>query len=222
MRDTLRTGNFAFLYRKVQYIGINLVDGIVHNQTERKEWYEANLRWVENQVDRNSDDIVSIIIVGNAGPSDDNDDFFAPLYAAVDRWGKMLLYIHESNNPWKLVHDLDVNKHVYVLAVEAGIWPPLKVQIDTMTGILHIDQKEWCTEHPSKTPTQSASLSKIPSPILSKAPTRNITNDQSLKPDETPTKTPNSKITANFKAKPRANKNKLIRCSNNNANHFTS
>jgi len=194
-RDTHNAGNFAFLHRKVQYIGINLVGGIVHNQTEREKRHEGTLRWVEEEVARNVDDIELVVIVGNAEPSDDNGDFFKPLFTADDRWGKKLLYIHESNERSQLRRHFDGNKHILMLGVEVGLWPPLQVQIDVMKGGLKVDRGEWYTEPPSKSPTPSISPSKVRSSYPSMMPTQVPTKPPSPEPTKFPSKGPTQRPT---------------------------
>eukprot|EP00957_Ditylum_brightwellii_P135026 10295076-Ditylum_brightwellii.AAC.1 len=80
---------FAFSFRRVLYVGANVLGGVVHNRTEWNEHHKTSLRWIANNVKSNADDVDLIVILGHAAPSADNTDFFEPLTLDIKRWNKM-------------------------------------------------------------------------------------------------------------------------------------
>ena len=73
--------NFYFIEKRTLFIGINIVGGRVHNQTEWKTRLLAEYNWVseimiENLVDTNTTD--GVVLMAHAHPSEEHSDFFNP------------------------------------------------------------------------------------------------------------------------------------------------
>lgn len=141
--------NWAFTLNKALFVGINLVGGQVQDTTEWATRQAADLEWIDVQVDaaRKNQDLEVLVVFAHADPSiSTNDPFFVPFFDNVRS---------SYNVPTVLVHrnlgidsaNLQENymgiNDFAVLVVEGGIWPPMRVEVDTLSGSFLWNQADW-------------------------------------------------------------------------------
>lgn len=148
-RQKGRIENFAFVFRKVLYIGVHVV-GTEDDLYNKEEWsyrLSDDLQWVKENVQANLDRIKGIIIFGHKYKQHEvnQEFFFTPLAESIRGWEKETAYIYLTNAK------MDVQKGVLgipnfsIARVEASIWPPMQVMVDTSTSRMELlfEQKKW-------------------------------------------------------------------------------
>ena len=141
--------NWAFTLNKALFVGINLVGGQVQDTTEWATRQAADLEWINLQVNaaRKNQAMDVLVVFAHADPTiSTNDPFFVPFFENVRT---------SYNVPTVLVHrNLGIDSanlqenymgitDFAVLTVEGGIWPPMRVEIDTLSGSFLWNQSDW-------------------------------------------------------------------------------
>lgn len=97
-RQLAREENFAFLLKGVLFIGLNLVDGKVHDEREWLVRHQENVMWVEQQVSMyDESEYRAIVMLGHAGYTAKVGDFFWPVMDDLKAVNKPVLYLHASD-----------------------------------------------------------------------------------------------------------------------------
>jgi hypothetical protein len=152
--DGVLDENWAFFHRRVLYVGINLVGGEEHNSTEWSSRIAANLEWIDsnfkihvNPDDNDGESMAALVVFGHSDPRIvTNDDFFTNFTERV-RTDYVIptIFIHRN-----LASEMPSIKENYqgvqdfvILVVEGGIWPPMRVEIDTQLGSFQWNQATW-------------------------------------------------------------------------------
>jgi len=146
-RDPSYTETFSIVYSGVLYIGVNVVGGIIINQTAWTLRLNQALRWIDDNANRFKNSVRLIVILGSSGPSTsntNNDAFFSGLKNLVLKYNAEVvdiqsgrvrtlpfIYIHDSSSPtWGVAQKfMGVNRFIRV-NVQGDKWPPLRVLID--------------------------------------------------------------------------------------------
>jgi hypothetical protein len=122
----------------------------VHNENEWAARQRANLEWIDLNFKENEGDFDVLIIFAHADPDiDTNDDFFIPLFERIEfQYAMPTILIHrnlgvESSS---IEQNFKNIQNFVVLVAEGGIWPPMRVEIDTTTGSFVWDQADWFDE----------------------------------------------------------------------------
>jgi len=150
-RQSSRNENFAFMNQGIQYVGVNMVAGPIDNRMEWADRHADNLAWIEQNVNDNFNNIHAIIIFGHAGPCCDrvdaplnilDDEFFEPLSLKADEWKKTTIFIQETNNKytWSWQSNLEGVSHFWLIKVQSGIWPPMRIEIERTANTIQFDQ----------------------------------------------------------------------------------
>ncbi|MCB0549521.1 MAG: hypothetical protein KDD19_18245 [Phaeodactylibacter sp.] len=101
-----RNENFAFVYRKCLYIGLNLVGGRVHDVAEWEKRLADNARWLAQQFAANRKKVKCAVVFGHAQPASGspgpNQAFFDALRAAALDLDKPVLFMHGDGHVLEL------------------------------------------------------------------------------------------------------------------------
>mmetsp|Transcript_26823 Transcript_26823/g.30657 ORF Transcript_26823/g.30657 Transcript_26823/m.30657 type:complete len:561 (-) Transcript_26823:329-2011(-) len=139
--------NFAFVLRRVLYVGINLVGGKVHDEEEWKNRQEANLNWIQTQFSEYRKEFDVMILFTHADPNiTTNDDFFKPFFERVRttyNFPVVLVHRNLGMQGSGLEQNYEDIQDLVVLVVKGDAWPPMKVEIDTRSGSFSWDQGNW-------------------------------------------------------------------------------
>jgi hypothetical protein len=138
--------NFAFLQKNVLFIGINVVGGIVHDQTEWDSRLDANVQWINKTVNAFNDTFETLVVLGHSDPEIDiNESFYTPFFTMVSGYSQKVIYMHRNLGveAWNVEPEYNSIPNVDVVVVEGSLWPPMWVQIDTVTGSYSVDQETW-------------------------------------------------------------------------------
>jgi hypothetical protein len=150
-RQNDREENFAFAYKDAVYVGLNMVTGIIRDQTEWDSRLDDNMRWVEENVENNLDAKL-IVMFGSAGVIDKNDRFFTSLEAKANEWARdgrtnlHFLYVKQSSTDLAHFDNVRGMSNLSVLNIESDQWPPTKLSIDTERYKMTFDDTMWFEE----------------------------------------------------------------------------
>eukprot|EP00979_Chaetoceros_neogracilis_P005751 scaffold1075_cov246-Chaetoceros_neogracile.AAC.8 len=150
-RQNDREENFAFAYKDAVYVGLNMVTGIIRDQTEWDSRLDDNMRWVEENVEKNLDAKL-IVMFGSAGVIDKNDRFFTSLEAKANEWARdgrtnlHFLYVKQSSTDLAHFDNVRGMSNLSVLNIESDQWPPTKLSIDTERYKMTFDDTMWFEE----------------------------------------------------------------------------
>jgi hypothetical protein len=126
-RDPLRPENFAFIYRRTLFVGLNMVSN--EDSVETAARLEQNLQWVNDNVDPHEDNIDVIFLTGH-GRSRDLPTFRDAIIAKKKgAWkNKMVVYARRAEAS-KLFVDVEGVTNLHELAVGKG-YPITDVHLD--------------------------------------------------------------------------------------------
>ncbi len=160
-RQQNRKENFSFLFRKILYVGLNMVSGKVRNETIWSERLNDNIDWLNSTVaDAMSGELEVLVIFGNSGNIPANEGFFRNLNDLVEEWNSdketnrggskkkalPVFYIKESERDSRLNKKFLKSRDIRLVNVKGGVWPPAKISIDTVEGTFTFND-EWSLEY---------------------------------------------------------------------------
>mmetsp|Transcript_1742 Transcript_1742/g.2416 ORF Transcript_1742/g.2416 Transcript_1742/m.2416 type:complete len:729 (+) Transcript_1742:106-2292(+) len=127
-----RSENFAFIRRGVLFIGLHLVGGRVHDKDEWKKRHTDNVEWAEEKLNEDPDSYRAVVLLGNARPSQQQEDFFREVIDDVEKLGKPSLYLHANGGGGFMEYRPfdDVGNMLAVQLDDGGKTPPLRVNVD--------------------------------------------------------------------------------------------
>jgi hypothetical protein len=132
-RQTEQPENFGFVYNGVLFLGLNLVTGPVWDEDEWATMQMNNIRFMYGMVNANKDNIRSVILLGNARPSPQQDVFFKGVQEMVDNTANVpVAYIHANpgNGEVEQYVPFADNKNILGVQVESGsLNRPLRVNV---------------------------------------------------------------------------------------------
>jgi hypothetical protein len=131
-RQNSRDENFAFLSKGVLFIGLNLVDGTVQDESEWDLRHLQNVQWVEQQLSENDEgEYRAIVMMGHAGFSSKVGDFFWPVIDRLKEVNKPVLYLHANDGSGMIEYSPvpDFPKFVAVRMEKGGIVGPTIVSV---------------------------------------------------------------------------------------------
>lgn len=124
--------NFSFLTSGVLFLGLHLVGGRIDDKDLWRVRHAKNAEWVEEQLSTYKDNSFrAVVLLGNARPSQQQEDFFSEIIDDIKKSGKPFLYIHanhgngydaESYVPFKNAGNL-----IALQIRDGGKSPPMKV-----------------------------------------------------------------------------------------------
>lgn len=137
--------NFAFVLRNILYVAVNVVGGEVQDDREWDLRREANLQWTNEQFSANPNVAVLILFMHSDPELLVNEDFLNSLFDQIQSYSKPTILVHPSLGLDKgsLEEDFIDIPDVVVLFVERGKWPPMRVEIDAVTGGFYWNQGNW-------------------------------------------------------------------------------
>ena len=143
LRQQKREENFAFLKEGVLFIGINLVNGRVHDWKEWESRIEDDRRWIDSQFNHHNEDAFAAVIFAHANPGSRQFSGFAyskqafrPLIEYLDKktgtvFPKPILFIHGDGHTW--IADLPFptarERIGRIQVTQGGLEDPLHVEI---------------------------------------------------------------------------------------------
>jgi hypothetical protein len=139
--------NFAFVLRRVLYIGINLVGGTIHNATQWSDRLQEDLNWIQINYERNRDNIDVMVVFSHSDPSiQSNAPFFDSFHQSLIsdyKIATILMHRNLGTEGWNVQQNYNGITDYVDLVVEGGIWPPMRVEIDAVGGTFIFNQDTW-------------------------------------------------------------------------------
>jgi hypothetical protein len=144
--------NFAYIYKRVLVLGINLVGGVVHDNKEWEQRHNADLDWIDYNYYEHNGQFDTLVILAHADPEiQANEKFFETFYEVVefDYTETQVIFIHRNLgiDTWGLEPSYNRIDNLFMVVVEGSIWPPMLVSIDTAAGLVEIDQEQWYQDY---------------------------------------------------------------------------
>lgn len=125
--------NFAFVQKEVLFIGLHLVGGRKHDETEWRQRHAKNARWVQDQLSNvEGDTYRAVILFANARPSSQHDDFFEEVFDNINKIKKPVAYIHANGGNGKFETYKPFKQSPMLTAVQiqsGGSSPPLRIAV---------------------------------------------------------------------------------------------
>jgi len=131
-RQNSRDENFAFLSKGVLFIGLNLVDGTVQDESEWDLRHLQNVQWIEQQLSENDEgEYRAIVMFGHSGFNSKVGDFFWPAIDRLKEVNKPVLYLHANDGIGMIEYApvVDFPKFLAVRMEKGGIVGPTIVSV---------------------------------------------------------------------------------------------
>ncbi len=149
-RQPKRPENFAFAYRDVLYIGLNMVgyNGEDPNDRSWAERLEDNLEWAEESVAANKD-VELVVMFGSTGPTRRNRSFFDQISKSIEAWTEEnpalhVLFVKQGQSKMKFKPNLNGLSNFFLFHTQSNHWPPTKTTVTEFH--LMFDDEEWYQE----------------------------------------------------------------------------
>ena len=140
--------NFAFVYRQVMFVGLNLVSGNVYDQDVWDSRLAMDLEWVERAYDAYHNVTRAMVLFSHSSPDNSlNAAFFDPLLLNISSaWTDLEFVVMHRNNPGQVMEqtlEYAGIANLQVVSVLGSVWPPLRatVMIDTTIPATSTDPK---------------------------------------------------------------------------------
>jgi hypothetical protein len=129
LRQSERDENFSWTEEGVLLIGLNLVDGIVHDSNEWATRFNHDADWVEKHFSSAQESVYAAIVFGhsNLPPAGENETFFTRFREAVKEFGRPVLYLHANGHVW--IHDQPWPENITRVEVENAT--PVQVTVSS-------------------------------------------------------------------------------------------
>ncbi|MFC1549670.1 hypothetical protein ACFL46_00065 [Candidatus Neomarinimicrobiota bacterium] len=128
IHHTTQKENLAFVYQNVLFIGINLVGGLIHSQSEWDEKIAYNLDWIKYCFDKR--DVKLAVIFAQASPDEKHASFIQEFREMAKLFGKKILFIHGDGHEWLHMDGWLEPNIVRIQVAKGGIADPLEVSIN--------------------------------------------------------------------------------------------
>ena len=128
-RQTGRGENFAFVYKGVLFVGVNLVGKPVHDPEEWRRRHAQNLAWTRRAMQQHGDAVSQVIIFGHASPIRHHVDFFDGLVEEAAKLAKPVLYLHGDGHYWLRDYPFAAQNIERVQVDQGAIAPPVIVTV---------------------------------------------------------------------------------------------
>jgi hypothetical protein len=125
--------NFSFIVKNVLVIGLHLVGGRRHDKEEWRIRHAKNVRWVKEQlIQIPPDKYNALLLLANARPSQQHEDFFPEIFGEINSINKPVLYVHadsgngmfEQYSPFKETPNL-----IAIQIKSGGTNPPVVISV---------------------------------------------------------------------------------------------
>ena len=118
-----RLENFAWVEKKVLFIGLNIVGSSVHDEEEWEQRLTDDANWVRDQVDAHKNDIEALVVFGHAnmieaGPAKFST-FTDSFRATATDFNKPILYVQGDGHIWFQNRPYD-EKNILRVQVDSG------------------------------------------------------------------------------------------------------
>jgi hypothetical protein len=144
-RQTNRTENFAFVHQGIQFIGINLVGGRIHDAKEWAQRFEDNNDWIAAQLSAETNTLRGAVIFCQANPigqgkkTAEVKKTFAPftdrMVPICKAFEKPILFLHADGHTWTVDHPFKAAPNVTRVQVDRinPQFPPVRITVTPTT-----------------------------------------------------------------------------------------
>jgi len=144
-RQSVRHENFAFVSKGVLFIGINLVGGSVHDQSEWNTRMQDDADWVSLQFQARVTEVRAAVVFAQAGPDSKRDLFFNQFIPVAATFGQPVLFMHGDGHSWIQDYPFPAAPNVLRVQVDNGAAEdPLEVTVTTdPQNIFSLKRDPW-------------------------------------------------------------------------------
>ena len=143
-RQLGREENFSFLHNGVLFVGLNLVDGTVPDQTEWNVRHQECVQWAEQALnDFEPDEYRAVVLLGHARPTALLGDFFWPILNDINEINKPVLYVHgNAMQGWTVYKPFSDASRLRAVELEkGGKSPPVKIRVGMGADPFNFDRR---------------------------------------------------------------------------------
>jgi len=138
-RQSGRTENFAYVYKGILFVGINLVGG--SNSTSIME---DDADWVVQQLQTKASQVRGAVIFAQAGPGSNHSTFFNPFVSEAKTFAKPILFIHGDGHSWIQDQPFSASNIVRVQVENGGSELPVQVTATlNTTSMFQFKRSPW-------------------------------------------------------------------------------
>uniref|UniRef100_A0A7S0PWM6 Calcineurin-like phosphoesterase domain-containing protein n=1 Tax=Asterionellopsis glacialis TaxID=33640 RepID=A0A7S0PWM6_9STRA len=146
-----RPENWAFVSKRILFVGINLVGGRKHDVDEWATRFQNNLDWVEKTHNDNKDKADAIFIFAHASPKLPDvvpfyDDLLNMVNTTFDALPTVIVNRNLGSEGWFDVTNYEGIRNLVLLVVKGQVFPPMKVQMDAAARRFSAEQSDWFDE----------------------------------------------------------------------------
>lgn len=128
---------FAFVHKDALFLGLNLVGGIVHSESEWTTRLEQQATWtietIRQYVSDMTPEIGRVLLFGHADPTNSHAAFFGPIvdFIEYESHGTPVLYLHGgSRREWEYEpYFFNVEHFLRMVTTGKAVDPPLQIKV---------------------------------------------------------------------------------------------
>ena len=141
-RQQKREENFAFVHKKVLFVGVNLVGGRVLDKEDWNERMTDDADWIDASLEAHPDDVEAMVLFTHAGPGENQKPFFERLEVTARRFGKPILLMHGDGHRWVYDRPFRMRNIWRVQVDQGGIAPPVVVRVTELAEPFQFERGE--------------------------------------------------------------------------------
>jgi len=136
--------NIAWVSKNVLMIGINLVGGRIHDQSEWDRMMSKAAEWIEYQLKNKSESVKASVIFTQANPKKKHQPFMDKFLQSVKTFQKPVLFLHGDGHRWLYDNPWQLPNLVRVQVDQGRIALPLEVTVNVESdSTFHFKRKPF-------------------------------------------------------------------------------
>jgi len=149
--QNVRAENWAFVSKRILFVGINLVGGRMHDRAEWDTRFEDNLAWIEKTHEDNQGKMDAIFIFAHASPNLPSvepfyDDLTTLVNTTFEELPTVIVNRNLGSENWFDVTNYAGIRNLVLLVVKGQVFPPMRVEMDATASRFSADQSTWFDE----------------------------------------------------------------------------
>jgi hypothetical protein len=125
--------NISWITKDVLMVGINLVGGRIHDQTEWDAMIENANEWIKSQLKWAKQNVQAAVIFAQANPKSKHQKFMQSFLAEIEKFKKPVLFVHGDGHRWIYEKSWKLPNLTRVQVDQGRIALPLEVIVNFVT-----------------------------------------------------------------------------------------
>ena len=124
--------NFAFVYKRVLFVGIHTLHGQIKNQREWNRLQNNNVQWTTNSIERAGKNKIGAVVIFSHAYA--NKDQYAKLWEGLSKIGEQtklpILYLQGDAHRWLQSTPFRANNILRTIVDRGGVADPVLITVD--------------------------------------------------------------------------------------------